>query len=122
MSTPASISSMVGTFSLYVAELSIPGETDRTSQERDPTGGFVTYYSRSSAQLTELIRTSEDGPAYMGVNYVDKLPFDDATGRGDGAGRPSVRISSKQAFTHGLFIGDFDHIPAGVCGTWPACM
>lgn len=57
----------------------------------------------------------------MGVNYVDKLPFDEATGRGDGAGRPSVRIASKQAFTHGLFIGDFQHTPAGVCGTWPAC-
>ncbi|KAK5955112.1 hypothetical protein OHC33_003791 [Knufia fluminis] len=87
---------------------------------RDPTGGFVTYYSRSSAELTDLIRTSADGPAYMGVNYVDKLPFDQASGRGNGAGRPSVRIASKQAFTHGLFIGDFAHIPAGVCGTWPA--
>lgn len=90
-------------------------------QGRDPTGGFVTYYSRSSSQLTDLIRTSEDGPAYMGVNYVDKLPFNEDTGRGNGAGRPSVRIASKQAFTHGLFIGDFEHIPAGICGTWPAC-
>ncbi|KAK5095182.1 hypothetical protein LTR70_003660 [Exophiala xenobiotica] len=87
---------------------------------RDPTGGFVTYYSRSSAQQEDLIRTSEDGPAYMGVNSVDRLPFNNETGRGDGAGRPSVRIASKQAFTHGLFIGDFEHIPAGICGTWPA--
>ena len=57
----------------------------------------------------------------MGVNTVDKLPIDNSTGRGDGAGRPSVRIASKKAWTHGLFIGDFAHVPAGVCGTWPAC-
>lgn len=81
----------------------------------------MTYYSRSSSQLEGLIRASQDGPAYMGVNYVDELPFDSKTGRGNGAGRPSVRIASKQAFTHGLFIGDFEHIPAGICGTWPAC-
>lgn len=55
------------------------------------------------------------------MNYVDKIPFNNQTGQGNGAGRPSVRIASKQAFTHGLFIGDFAHIPAGVCGTWPAC-
>lgn len=57
----------------------------------------------------------------MGVNSVDNIPFSNTTGS-YGAGRPSVRIASKRAFTHGLFIGDFEHIPAGICGTWPACM
>lgn len=57
----------------------------------------------------------------MGVNYVDTIPFNNVTGQAIGAGRPSIRIASKQAFTHGLFIGDFAHIPAGICGTWPAC-
>ena len=91
-----------------------------TVQGGDPTGGLVTYYSRSSSALTGLISTSENGPAYMGVNYVDQIPFDASTNY-VGAGRPSVRIASKQAFTHGLFIGDFAHTPGGVCGTWPAC-
>lgn len=104
-----------------VSQMTIVYAPADTRQGRDPTGGFVTFYSRSSAQLTNLISTSEDGPAYMRVNSVDKLPFNNATGQGDGAGRPSVRIASKQAFTHGLFIGDFSHIPAGICGTWPAC-
>lgn len=96
-------------------------EAANTRKGRDPTGGLVTYYSRSSAQLTGLISSSESGPAYMGVNYVDTIPFNNLTGQANGAGRPSVRIASKQAFTHGLFIGDFAHIPAGICGTWPAC-
>lgn len=112
---------MAGIFTLYVETLSKSWQILTCEQGGDPTGGFVTYYSRSSAELESLIEASADGPAYMRVNSVDTLPFNSATGAGDGAGRPSVRIASKEAFTHGLFIGDFEHIPAGVCGTWPAC-
>jgi beta-glucanase (GH16 family) len=36
-----------------------------------------------------------------------------------GAGRPSVRITSNNAYTHGLFVLDVNHMPFG-CGTWPA--
>ena len=38
-----------------------------------------------------------------------------------GSGRPSVRLESKEAYTHGLFIADFAHMPPGQCGVWPAC-
>lgn len=34
-------------------------------------------------------------------------------------GRPSVQIKSLNTYTHGLFLFDALHVPAG-CGTWPA--
>lgn len=46
----------------------------------------------------------------MGVDYVNVVT----------AGRPSVRIQSKQTYTHGLIIADLAHMPASICGTWPA--
>lgn len=79
------------------------------------------YYSKSSAQLTGLIESSVDGPAFMRINSVDPLPYNLRTGAGNGAGRPSVRIASQKSWTHGLFIGDFARAPVGVCGAWPAC-
>jgi hypothetical protein len=36
-------------------------------------------------------------------------------------GRPSIRLTSNEGWTHGLFIADFSHMPASTCGTWPAC-
>ena len=36
-----------------------------------------------------------------------------------GPGRPSVRVISKNDYTHGLFLLDLEHAPIG-CGTWPA--
>ncbi|EXJ87868.1 hypothetical protein A1O1_04795 [Capronia coronata CBS 617.96] len=80
----------------------------------DPTGGFVTYYSRSSAQLTGLINSSDSSPVYIGSDYTNTISSTSA------AGRPSVRISTQRSWTHGLFIGDFNHAPGGVCGSWPA--
>ncbi|ETI25676.1 hypothetical protein G647_02450 [Cladophialophora carrionii CBS 160.54] len=80
----------------------------------DPTGGFVTYYSQSSAQLTGLINASDSSPVYIGSDYNTLI------GSTQAAGRPSVRISTKRSWTHGLFIGDFNHAPGGICGTWPA--
>jgi hypothetical protein len=38
----------------------------------------------------------------------------------NGAGRKSVRVQSKNAYTRGLFIADFAHIPGSNCGAWPA--
>jgi hypothetical protein len=51
----------------------------------------------------------------MGVDYKNPIPLD-----GSARGRPSVRIESKQFYNHGLFIADLAHMPASVCGTWPA--
>ena len=46
----------------------------------------------------------------MGVDYVNVVT----------TGRPSVRIQSKESYTHGLIIADLAHMPASICGTWPA--
>lgn len=35
-------------------------------------------------------------------------------------GRASLRLTSQQSWTHGLFILDLAHMPATACGTWPA--
>lgn len=50
----------------------------------------------------------------MGVDHTTTLQT-------NGAGRESVRISSKKTFTHGLFIADIAHMPGTICGAWPAC-
>ncbi|KAK6373558.1 hypothetical protein LTS17_008050 [Exophiala oligosperma] len=61
-----------------------------------------------------MINSSSSQPTYIGSDYTTLI------GNPNGAGRPSVRISTKRSWTHGLFIGDFNHSPAGICGTWPA--
>jgi hypothetical protein len=35
-------------------------------------------------------------------------------------GRPAMRFESKNAYSSGLIIGDFAHMPGNACGTWPA--
>ena len=44
----------------------------------------------------------------------------DHTNVASGAGRASVRITSKKSYNHGLIILDLGHMPGGICGTWPA--
>ncbi|KIW12518.1 hypothetical protein PV08_09795 [Exophiala spinifera] len=61
-----------------------------------------------------MINSSNSQPTYIGSDFTTTI------GNPNGAGRPSVRISTKRSWTHGLFIGDFNHSPAGICGTWPA--
>ncbi|KAF4626526.1 hypothetical protein G7Y89_g11639 [Cudoniella acicularis] len=76
----------------------------------DPTHGFVSYQSQSSAQNLGLINTN-NGQVYLGVDSTTVNPS---------GGRASVRISSNQAYTHGLFIADIAHMPGSICGVWPA--
>jgi hypothetical protein len=44
----------------------------------------------------------------------------DHTNVASGAGRASVRLTSKKSYNHGLVILDLAHMPGGICGTWPA--
>jgi hypothetical protein len=76
----------------------------------DPTNGYVSYQSQSAAQSQGLINTN-NGQIYMGVDSTTVNPS---------AGRASVRVSSNEAFTHGLFIADIAHMPGSICGVWPA--
>ncbi|KAF7134188.1 hypothetical protein CNMCM5793_005867 [Aspergillus hiratsukae] len=75
----------------------------------DPTGGFVSYVDRTTAQNAGLISTGSS--VYMGVDH---------TNIASSSGRPSVRISSTNSYTHSLVILDLAHMPGGICGTWPA--
>jgi hypothetical protein len=76
----------------------------------DPTGGFVNYQgSQSSAQSAGLINTNNN-QVYMGVDHTSYLST-------SSAGRPSIRVTSNKAYTHGLFIADIAHMPGSICGS-----
>ena len=44
----------------------------------------------------------------------------DSTSIASGRGRDSVRLISKNQYTHGLFVVDLAHMPGNACGMWPA--
>lgn len=76
----------------------------------DPTKGFVEYVDGQTANKEGLAGYSKGG-IYMGVDYKTVNPAN---------GRKSVRVTSKKAFTRGLFIADILHMPGSICGSWPA--
>lgn len=75
----------------------------------DPTNGFVAYQNQQSAQSMGLIN-STTGNIKMMVDSTNQTPN----------GRPSVRITSNKSYSSGLVVVDIEHMPGGVCGTWPA--
>jgi hypothetical protein len=81
-----------------------------SSQDSDPTNGYVTYVDESTAESAGLIYASGNA-TYIGV---------DTTNVASGSGRQSVRLTSNTAYTHGLFVLDLAHMPGSVCGSWPA--
>ncbi|GAO51130.1 hypothetical protein G7K_5241-t1 [Saitoella complicata NRRL Y-17804] len=78
----------------------------------DPTHGFVNYVDRSTAFKSNLTYI-KNGTAYIHADSTTNLTATNTVGR------PSVRISTTDAFTHGLFMLNLTHMPVG-CGTWPA--
>ncbi|KAF5123569.1 putative endo-1,3(4)-beta-glucanase [Metarhizium anisopliae] len=79
----------------------------------DPTHGYVSYQSRQNAEALGLYSVDEKtGVVRLGVDSTNTYPLT--------AGRPSIRLESKEAFNHGLFIADFLHMPPSQCGVWPA--
>lgn len=76
----------------------------------DPTNGYVDYLDETDAQVLGLINTTNN-QIYMGVDHstIAQAP-----------GRSSVRIASTATYNHGLIILDLEHMPGGICGTWPA--
>ncbi|EEY18309.1 mixed-linked glucanase [Verticillium alfalfae VaMs.102] len=79
----------------------------------DPSHGFVRYQSEPDALGQGLYSVNPISQAViLGVDHTNTFAVDE--------GRPSVRLESKQAYNHGLFIGDFAHMPPSVCGLWPA--
>ena len=78
----------------------------------DPTDGWTDYVDFNTACSSGLIKDSS--VASWGVDSKNVLDPSDA------AGRPSIRMSSKAQYNHGLFIADIEHMPDNVCGLWPA--
>ncbi|KZT63752.1 glycoside hydrolase family 16 protein [Daedalea quercina L-15889] len=77
----------------------------------DPTGGLVTYLDAQSA--------IDNGLATVDCDNVTTLAVDANQTVATGGNRNSVRISSPETYSSGLFIADFAMMPTG-CGTWPA--
>ncbi|KAK8028705.1 WSC domain [Apiospora marii] len=80
---------------------------------KDPSNGFVNYQSQPAALSQGLVSIDEFNRVRLGVDTYNNYTVSDV-------GRPSVRLTSYQGFTHGLFIADFAHMPASTCGVWPA--
>lgn len=78
--------------------------------DSDPTHGFVEYVDGATASSLQLAGTSSGG-VFMAADSTTQNPPN---------GRKSVRVTSKQSFTHGLFIADIAHMPGSICGVWPA--
>ncbi|KAK2804221.1 hypothetical protein FQN51_002310 [Onygenales sp. PD_10] len=76
----------------------------------DPTHGYVNYLDQATAEARGLASTANN-IIYMGV---------DSTSVASGRGRDSVRVSSNKAYDTGLIITNIEHMPGGICGTWPA--
>jgi hypothetical protein len=79
--------------------------------EYDKTYGHVQYVDRATA-LRNGYATTVDGAARMSVDSTNKFPL-------GGPGRPALRLTSNNSYTHGMFIADVRHMPYG-CGIWPA--
>lgn len=79
----------------------------------DPTNGFVTYLDQNSAERAGLVKLTDAGSVYLGVDHHTTLSS-------NGKGRDSVRIGSKMYYDKSLVIADIAHMPGSICGTWPA--
>ncbi|KAI0541104.1 glycoside hydrolase family 16 protein [Xylaria digitata] len=79
----------------------------------DPSHGFVNYQGREAALASNLVSIDKSNRVKLGVDSINTYSTSDS-------GRPSVRITSNDDFTYGLFIADFAHMPSSTCGTWPA--
>lgn len=77
--------------------------------ERDPTNGLVNYVSQEDAQAQNLSFVDADNHFVMAVSTVKTAL----------SGRNSVRVSSKESFSDGVYVLNVTHVPTG-CATWPA--
>nr|OQO30021.1 hypothetical protein B0A51_01919 [Rachicladosporium sp. CCFEE 5018] len=83
----------------------------------DPTFGFVHYVDILTAEkhgLLSIANVTSTGIARWGVDTQAIL---DPSAN---LGRMSLRLQSTRTYKYGLFVLDAAHVPANVCGTWPA--
>jgi len=85
----------------------------------DPTHGFVRYANAEVARSQNLVEKSTSTlPNLLSADGTIILRVDTSEQNAT-FGRRSVRISSKETYSSGLFIFDVIHSPYG-CATWPA--
>ncbi|PWY97448.1 hypothetical protein BCV70DRAFT_143002, partial [Testicularia cyperi] len=77
--------------------------------QTDPTNGLVNYQSMANAQSQNLSFVDSDGHFVMAVSTSETAL----------QGRNSVRITSKKAYSDGVYVLNVTHVPTG-CATWPA--
>ncbi|KAL0062791.1 hypothetical protein AAF712_010329 [Marasmius tenuissimus] len=77
----------------------------------DPTHGRVNYVDAATARSQNLTYGSDD-------TFILRSDFNTVLNP-SGAGRNSVRLSSKKQFTTSTWVFNVRHMPQG-CGTWPA--
>ncbi|KAI4208809.1 MAG: hypothetical protein LQ349_009618, partial [Xanthoria aureola] len=75
--------------------------------EADPTQGYVDYVDGTSSGLF----SQSGGSVKLSV---------DSSNVASGRGRKSVRLTSKASYNHALIVIDIGHMPADICGVWPA--
>ncbi|EPT03012.1 hypothetical protein FOMPIDRAFT_1028995 [Fomitopsis schrenkii] len=78
---------------------------------QDPTGGLVQYLDAEQAIADGLATVDCDNTTTLAVDANQTVSV--------GGNRNSVRISSPETYSSGLFIADFAAMPFG-CGIWPA--
>ncbi|KAJ6016299.1 hypothetical protein N7540_010890 [Penicillium herquei] len=79
----------------------------------DPTNGWVNYMDGDSASNAGLVKITDKGTVYLGVDHTTKLSPSDK-------GRNSVRVGTNKYYEHSLVIADIAHMPGNACGSWPA--
>ncbi|KAJ5671297.1 hypothetical protein N7507_000424 [Penicillium longicatenatum] len=79
----------------------------------DPTNGWVTYLDQASAESSGLVKVTDQGTVYIGVDHTTTLST-------SGKGRDSVRVGTTKYYEHSLVVADIAHMPGSVCGSWPA--
>ncbi|RCI09950.1 hypothetical protein L249_8439 [Ophiocordyceps polyrhachis-furcata BCC 54312] len=78
----------------------------------DPTRGFVEYVDQKTARQAGLVGNGVANNSF--IMAVDSQTVNPTNGR------RSVRLTSKDSFTRGLFLADIVHMPSSTCGVWPA--
>ncbi|KAJ7349959.1 endo-beta-glucanase [Mycena albidolilacea] len=119
-------SAIRSTFALSLAVSSVLGATYHSAEHivgagfydsfnfeaiPDPTHGRVNYVDEATARSTNLTFSSDDTFILRADHTTVLNPA--------GAGRNSVRIASKKAYSTHVSVFDMAHMPQG-CGTWPA--
>lgn len=77
--------------------------------DKDPTQGLVNYQSQANAQAQNLSFVDGEGHFVMAVS-TQQVALE---------GRNSVRITSKDSYSDGVYVLNVTHVPTG-CATWPA--